>query len=373
MTEAREDKDCASVSHSDYVSRNDAGAQGDRAPRGDAGAHGANAAAELDLTAAPLFDWRHTLAALADWTAAPDRGRPTHDGAGWLMALRVGSHPGKLVVAELRPGRAEGCLSVRLGHGARPGADAGITVSEVADAESQLRWRLALELDTRSLHEAAKRDPAFEPVAAALAGFHPPLFSSAFQAACWTVVRQRTPPAFAAASFGRIAEFLGEEVVSSPALPTGGASERRPGDPTAGPLLVFPTPAALGEGARPALLAATNNLRKVDRLRGLADAFLGVDEAWLRTAAYDEAFAWLARLPGLGPWSAEQVAWRGLGRYERTPWRDTGALSAVGAVYAGGLTPALGSARELAERYGWQQGLWLRYLKAYPRVSGAKG
>ena len=169
---------------------------------------------------------------------------------------------------------------------------------------------------------------------------------------------------------------LGEAVEASgsikagavPAAPSGERKGEPLGSPPASALSVFPSPAALGEEARPALLAATNNLRKVDRLRGLADAFLGVDEGRLRTAPYDEVFAWLVKLPGLGPWSAEQVAWRGLGRYERTPWRDTGALSAIGAVYAGGLTPALGSARELAERYSWLQGLWLRYLKAYPRV-----
>ncbi len=323
-----------------------------------------------ELTASPLFAWRHTLAALEDWTAAPDRGRPTADGAGWLMALRVGAEGGRPVVVELRPGPAEDRLAVRILGETRP------TVAAVAEVTEQLRWRLALDLDTRALHAAAERDPAFEPVAAALAGFHPPLFASAFQAACWTVVRQRTPPAFAAASFGRIVEYLGEEVEAPAALldgaaPAGPRGERKGeplGSPPASALSVFPSPAALGEEARPALLAATNNLRKVDRLRGLADAFLGVDEGRLRTAPYDEVFAWLVKLPGLGPWSAEQVAWRGLGRYERTPWRDTGALSAIGAVYAGGLTPALGSARELAERYSWLQGLWLRYLKAYPRV-----
>ncbi|MBX3139322.1 MAG: hypothetical protein KF875_01055 [Trueperaceae bacterium] len=339
-----------------------------------------DAVASAEVAASPLFAWDHTLAALTDWAAAPDRGRPTADGAGWLMALRVGAAPGRVVVAELRQGGAEGRLVARVG------ADETPTAADVAAATEQLRWRLALDLDTRALHAAPERDPAFQPVAAALAGFHPPLFASAFQAACWTVVRQRTPPAFAAASFGRIVEYLGEAVAVPPGLlasttPSGtalrepvGEPPRSTGDsPTATRLSVFPSAAALGEEARPALLAATNNLRKVDRLRGLADAFLGLDEGWLRAAPYDEVFAWLARLPGLGPWSAEQVAWRGLGRYERTPWRDAGALTAVGDVYAGGLTLALGSARELAERYGWLQGLWLRYLKAYPRVRPRSG
>lgn len=303
------------------------------------------------LTATPPFSWRQTLLALAAWRAAPDRGALTADGEGWLVALRVAPGPRGLVVAEARGAEGGSGLSVTLRS-----ADE-LAPAEVAGAGEQLTWRLALGLDTRPLLAAAAVDQPFAPVADALRGFHPPLFPSAFQAACWTVVRQRTPPAFAAASMERLVDYLG-------------AATAVPGAPRL--LRLFPAPADLGDDARPALLAATNNLRKVDRLRGLADAF-AADEAWLRTASYDEAFRWLASLPGLGPWSAEQVAWRALGRYERVPWLDTGALQAIGDVYAGGLTPAKGSARELAERYGWSQGLWLRYLKAYPRAKAGAG
>lgn len=288
------------------------------------------------------------MAALAGWEAAPDRGRQSQDGA-WLLPVAVPGTPRAVTVKLSAPG-GDGRLVATVA-GSLPAQDA----VRVAEA---ITHRLALDLSTAPLLAAAEGDPPFAPVAAALRGFHPPLVTSTFEAACWTVVRQRTPPAFAHATMERLAAFLGREVP--------------PGDGGA-PLRLFPVPADLDDAARPALLAATNNLRKVERLRGLADAFLGVDEAWLRTAPYDEAFAWLVRLPGLGPWSAEQVLWRGLGRYERVPWLDTGALAAVGAVYLRGLTPAKGTARELAERYGWSQGLWLRYLKAYPRAVGSGG
>jgi len=281
---------------------------------------------------------------LKGWTGAGDGGRPTSDGDGWLLALKA---PGAgLVAAEVRPARHDPCGLAATVHAAEP-----LSGTDALHLARELSWRLALDLDTNPLPTAA--DPPFEPVVARLTGFHPPLFSSAFAAACWTVIRQRTPAAFARASAERLVEYLGTRVAS----PDGACM-----------LGAFPTPLALDDGSRPALLAATNNTRKVDRLRGIAEAFAHIDEQWLRTAAYDEVFKWLSGLPGLGPWSAEQVAWRGLGRYERVPWRDTGALDAIGAVYMGGLTPAKGTARELAERYGWLQGLWLRYLKAYPRV-----
>ncbi|HRN17715.1 MAG: hypothetical protein WC972_00715 [Trueperaceae bacterium] len=298
----------------------------------------------LTLTATPPFNWRHTLLALRGWAGAGDAGRPTSDGAGWFLALELpAAGP---VAVEVRPASGGPATLSATVHAPKP-----LSGTDALHAARELSWRFALDLDTTPLLTAA--DPPFEPVVERLAGFHPPLFSSAFAAACWTVIRQRTPAAFARASAERLVEYLGTQVAS----PDG-----------AGTLGAFPTPLALDDGSRPALLAATNNLRKVDRLRGLAEAFEEMDEQWLRTAAYDDLFKWLSGLPGLGPWSAEQVAWRGLGRYERVPWRDTGALDAIGAVYTGGLTPAKGTARELAERYGWLQGLWLRYLKAYPRV-----
>lgn len=300
---------------------------------------------DLAITPTPPYSWRQTVAALEGWRACVDRGRATVDGARWLLALPP-PEPGPNLVVDIAPGPS-GDLEVRL-HGATP------TGALLEHARREVTWRLALDLATAELHERAAADPPFAPVAALLSGFHPPLYPTAFQAACWTVIRQRTPPAFAAATAERVAALLGQVVEA----PDGGEGLR-----------LFPTPQALDDTARPALLAATNNLRKVERLRGLADAFATVDEGWLRQAPYDEACEWLGGLPGVGPWSAEQIMWRGLGRYERVPWRDTGAILAVGAVYTAGLTPAKGTARELAERYGWLQGLWLRYLKAYPRVA----
>lgn len=297
----------------------------------------------MRLEPAQPYSWQQTLLALQGWAAAPDRGHASNQEGGWRVALRTPTAP-RGVALEIRQD-APASLVVTV-HGV------ALTPAERDYIAREVTWRLALDLDTRPLHAAAAHDPAFAPIASALSGFHPPLTASAFQAACWTVVRQRTPPGFAHASMQRLATLLGT-VVEAPA-----------GDH----LLIFPAPGELDDEARPALLAATNNLRKVERLRGLADAFRVVDEDWLRTAPYAEVFAWLVALPGLGPWSAEQVLWRGLGRYERVPWRDTGALAAVGAAYLGGLSPAKGTARELAEQYGWLQGLWLRYLKAYDRV-----
>ncbi len=126
----------------------------------------------------------------------------------------------------------------------------------------------------------------------------------------------------------------------------------------------FPAPQAfLGPGAQAKLLQATNNTRKVDRLLPLAHAFATADEGFLRSASYDEVYRWLTNIPGLGQWSAEYILLRGLGRHERTPWSDTWLLDGLSQVYTSGLSISRGDARALAERYGWQQGYWVHYLK----------
>lgn len=295
------------------------------------------------LRPAAPFDFAHTLAALAGFRASPDTRRI--DERAFTQGWRLAAPDGELCLVTVR---SLGDVDAPL---LEVETDASLDAAREAALAARLRRSLALDLDAS--HLEAVDDPAFAPVLEALRGYHPPLFPSAFEAACWTVLRQRTPYPFAVASMARLAALLGDE-------------RSLAGEP----FTLFPSPGKVGDEARAALLAATNNTRKVDRLVPLARAFALLDEAWLQSASYDEARAWLLRLPGVGPWSAETVLVSALGRYERTPWTDTGALPAIQRVYAGGLSIPRGSARELAERYGWLQGLWLAYLKRFVYALG---
>lgn len=283
------------------------------------------------------YAFEHTLQALAGFRAsAVTRERLP---GGFRQAWRVAAGSAPRVVTVRSSGTVE-----------RPRLEAEVDgpLDEAAreDLERVLTRALALDLDVRPLENVP--DPAFTPVLEALRGYHPPRFTSPFEAACWTLVRQRTPVGFAVATMARLVETLGPRVAA-------GSSGFR----------LFPEPDDLTDAARPALLAATNNTRKVDRLVGTARAFACADPDGLWSAPYEDAYRWLLGVPGMGPWSAELVLQRALGRFERAPWTDTGALPAISRVYAAGFSIARGSARELAERYGWLQGLWLQYLKRY--------
>ena len=289
------------------------------------------------------FAFEHTLAALATFPGAGPRRRVTREGLD--LALRPSDVGDGAAVAGPTVARVRSIGTV---DAPRLEVVVARTVDDDGRAAvaASLRRILALDLETAPLHEV--EDPVFAPVLEALRGYHPPRFASIFEAAAWAVVRQRTPRAFAEASMERLARLLGEH------LEAFGAS-----------FDLFPDASAVDDTSRPALLAATHNTRKVDRLVPLARRLEGIPVRWFDAARYAEARARLQGLPGLGPWSSEFVLLRGLGRYERTPWTDTGALPALSRLYTPGLTLAGGSARELAERYGWLQGLWLLYVKRY--------
>ncbi len=179
-----------------------------------------------------------------------------------------------------------------------------------------------------------------------LYGYHPLKILTPFEAACWALVQQRTPNGFAHKTMARLAESFGGRVTH------GGVSYH-----------AFPEARAMLSDPQARVLAATNNTRKTERLLDLIRAFAGVDEAFLRAAPYGEVARWLMGVKGLGAWSLDFIMVRALGRYERVPWTDTGLLEAVSAVYTDGLSISVGSARELAERYGWYGGLWAHYVK----------
>lgn len=283
------------------------------------------------------FDFARTLEALADFPGSPVRRDVDVAGGSLTQGWRVGARCHALTI------RSEGTTSA---PSLTVEAPAALPAGDVDRLECTLRRALSLDVDLGPLEAAA--DPAFEPVLQALHGYHPPRFPSPFEAACWTLVRQRTPMSFATASMERLVADLGATCTI--------AAETYD---------CFPQPTDLDASTRPALLGATNNVRKVERLVATAAAFATLRPEELERAPYDEVFGGLMRIHGLGRWSVEFVMLRGLGRYERTPWSDTGALAAISRVYVPGFTLARGSARELAERYGGSQGLWLTYLKRY--------
>lgn len=294
--------------------------------------------AELVLTPTAPFAFRHTLTRLRGMRSSPVV--RTFRPASVCFALQIRGRPLRVTLDDVGSERAP-ALRCTL-------AASRLDDDLVAAAEDRVRFHLGLDDDLAAFHAAARDDDAFSPVLEALHGYHLTRYTTPFESAVWAVVQQRTPNGFAFGTMATLTDLLGDAVVVDGTRYT-----------------TFPEPASFAYDARDALLRATNNTRKTDRLVPLGRAFATVDEDFLRTAPYDDVARWLGLVPGIGPWSIEYVMLRGLGRVERTPWTDTGLLDAISAVYTRGFAISRGSARELAESYGWYQGLWAHYLKCY--------
>ena len=214
----------------------------------------------------------------------------------------------------------------------------------VAATTDRVRFYLGLDDDLTPLYRRA--DPVFKGVVKTWHGYHMLRVLTPFEAACWALIQQRTPNGFAHKTMARLAESFGGSLVYEGETYT-----------------AFPEAQAMVDDPQARVLAATNNTRKTERLLHVIRAFATADETFLRAAPYGEVAAWLGSIKGLGAWSVDFIMLRGLGRFERVPWTDTGLLGAVSKVYTQGFEISLGRARELAERYGHYQGLWAHYVK----------
>jgi DNA-3-methyladenine glycosylase II len=142
----------------------------------------------------------------------------------------------------------------------------------------------------------------------------PVCFYSAYEAATSFVIGQRIARRQSAAIKRDLSEQLGDR-------PTVGGT----------PIPAFPRPERLLE----LRVARGLNPVKVERLHGLARAALDgrLDTETLRTLPPDEALPRLRDLPGVGPFTAEGVYYRGCGVADGIPASDEIGREVVGDLY----------------------------------------
>jgi DNA-3-methyladenine glycosylase II len=285
----------------------------------------------IELPAAPPFDLDPSLRFVRGFPATS--GEQAIDGGTLTKALRA---RGRTVVA--RVVQAGDGVRVTL-HAAEP-----ITPGVREAAADRVGFFLSLGDDLTGFYAIGRDDPGFAPVIDRLHGYHQVKFPTPLENLVWAILSQRTPMAAAAKGKRALtAEFADRLTVDGT-------------EHTAFPDI--DQLASLPEG-RIAELAG--NQRKGRYLHGALHAWGETDEDFLRTGPYDEVKDFLLGLPGVGPWAANFILIRGLGRMQET---------AVGKVLLGAASRAYGRAlteaqlRGLAERYGAWQGYWAHYLRA---------
>jgi DNA-3-methyladenine glycosylase II len=285
------------------------------------------------LGAASPFELSAGLRALAGFSPCAGEQVIAGDTASKAFAL-----PGadRAVVAEVGP-RPDGRAGVALAVWSdRPVARAAATAVKRAVSD----W-LSLPDDLTGFLEIARDDPAMAPVLADTAGLHQVRFASLAEGACYFVLTQRTSQRVAGIRKRRLAAEHG------PRLTVGGTDH-----------VAFPTLDRLAELGPDELARFAGNPQQTEYLHAVIHGLAALDEEWLRTAPYDEAYAALRQLHGVGEYTASAILFRALGRPDRVTFVMPQFSEIVERVYGPGTRPA-----DVAARYGRYQGWWSYYCR----------
>jgi AraC family transcriptional regulator of adaptative response / DNA-3-methyladenine glycosylase II len=270
---------------------------------------------------------------------------------GHLVATGV---PG---VEEWRDGAFRRTLRLPAGHGVatlRPLPDhvacqlALTDLRDLTTAVTRCRRLLDLDADPVAVCDLLAGDPVLAPLLAKAPGRRVPRTVDAAEFALRAVLGQQVSTAAARTLAGRLAAEYGEPVT----------------DPAGGLTRLFPEPARL-TGLDAAALAMPRTRRET--FTRLAAALAGApDGGGIDLTAggdWQQARDQLHELPGIGPWTVEIIAMRGLGDPDAFPATDLGVRGAAAAL---GLP---GSPAALTARAGcWRP--WRAYAVQYLWATG---
>jgi AraC family transcriptional regulator of adaptative response / DNA-3-methyladenine glycosylase II len=165
---------------------------------------------------------------------------------------------------------------------------------DLATAVSRCRRLLDLDADPVAAADVLAGDPVLAPLVAKAPGRRVPRTADAAEFALRAVLGQQVSTAAARTHAARLVLACGEPVT----------------DPAGGLTRLFPEPTALAS-LDPAVLALPQTRR--DTLAGLAAALAGGEIDLGAGSDWEQARDQLAALPGIGPWTVETIAMRGLG------------------------------------------------------------
>ncbi len=207
-----------------------------------------------------------------------------------------------------------------------------------AAIEHTVRKMLGLDVDPEPLRARVEADRSLRPTALALRGMRPPRFAELFEAFINVVPFQQVSLDAGVAVVGRLVERFGQSLEH--------AGRRYYAPPTA---------QVIAEARVDALRECGLSLRKSETLRTVASAIASgeLSEEKLARLSSEQALGALVELKGIGPWSANLVLLRGLGRLDVFPPGDVGVARGLGELMR--LAPGA-SLEPVAQRFGDRRG-----------------
>ena len=226
--------------------------------------------------------------------------------------------------------------------------DFALSNREVNEASASISRVFNTDLDVRPFHLAIDKDPIMSSLAKKLCGLKNPVTPTVFEALFDSIVEQQISLNVAHVLQRRVIKAFGDVL-------------RRHGKQ----YYAFPTPEQLS-------LASTDRLRRCGLSRGKADYIKGiaerisvreVDLEQLRQCEdLREILDRLCALRGVGTWTAELTAIRGLNRLDAIPADDVGLQRWISHYYCGDRRITSAQARNIAEQWGKWKGLASYYL-----------
>jgi AraC family transcriptional regulator, regulatory protein of adaptative response / DNA-3-methyladenine glycosylase II len=201
----------------------------------------------------------------------------------------------------------------------------------------KIRRMFDLNADWLAIVETLRADPLLAGLVEACPGLRIPGCWNGFELAVRAILGQQITVKGATTLAGRIVKAFGEPCSVAPAV--------------SGLTHLFPTPEILAD----ADLSNVGMPRtRAQSIRALAQAVSTGEICFERVVDLDAFLGQLCELPGIGRWTAQYIAMRGLGEPDAFPFGDIGLLRALG----------LTSASELAQRAEvWRP--WRAYAAIY--------
>ena len=291
---------------------------------------------EILLSPVPPFDF----ALSAFIFSGGDPQIRSFSGGMFRQVLRVGEG---LILATVTGTGSVGRPAVRVRLEPRPAREEG-----TAEAGEVVRRIFNLDLDISPFAAAVRKDPVMSALARRFRGLKPPRTASVFEAIVDSITEQQISLTAAHSMERKIIRTFGDTL-------------SRDGTE----YYAYPTPERLTQASVGDLRACGLSGKKAEYILGIAEMIRGGSLDLENHPLSEKTGAIIDQLTdirGVGTWTAELTALRGLSRLDAIPADDLGIRRSISAFYSGGSRIDAAEARRIAGGWGAWKGLAAYYL-----------
>jgi len=285
----------------------------------------------------PPFDFALSAYILADG----DPQIAKYDGTVYRQVLRVGD---KLLLATVASIGSVDSPQLR----AEFTSDRPLTDRDASAAHAVISSVFNAHLDVKPFYHAIRNDPVMTELSGRLSGLKNPATPTVFQALVESIIEQQISLNVAHVFQRRVIKAFGDVLAVD-------------GDT----YYAFPTPEQIARAPVDSLRRCGLSRRKAEYITGIAARIAAQAEDLERLRQYGETqmiIDSLCSLRGVGVWTAELTAIRGLNRLDVFPADDLGLRRWVAYYYCNERTITSAQARGIAEQWGKWRGLAGYYL-----------